>query len=157
VAGGAGGKADDVTLLMDLSRALVGLAVRSMGAIDGAVSLPQFRALTVLQRLGPCTAGDLAEGVGLHVSTITRLCDRLVEQALITREVRPENRRQVQLAITSSGSSLVQTVWSARADELNAALGGLSRAQRACLREVVGPVTLALRAAAGSGTDTAWW
>lgn len=34
----------DASLLMDLSRSLVAVAVRSLGMIDGEVSLPQFRA-----------------------------------------------------------------------------------------------------------------
>jgi DNA-binding MarR family transcriptional regulator len=122
---------------MDLSRSLVALAVRSMGAIDGAVTLPQFRALAVLERIGPCNAGQLAAGVGLHVSSITRLCDRLVAAGLLTREVRPDNRREVELQITPEGSELVHTVWSARAGELGGALRGLTAEQRTALREVV--------------------
>src|SRR4051812_28835803 len=112
----------DVTLLMDLSRALVAVAVRSLGAIDGEVPLPQFRALAVLHRTGPCNASDLADAVGLHVSTITRICDRLVGSGLITREIQTGNRREVQLAITAAGSALVEQVWSERAGELSSAL-----------------------------------
>jgi DNA-binding MarR family transcriptional regulator len=131
---------NDVAVLMDLSRALVGLAVRSMGAVDGAVTLPQFRALAVLDRLGPCRAGELAEAVGLHVSTITRLCDRLVAAGLISREVRPDNRRQVELDITPAGSSLVDKVRTERERELAAALRRLTTRQRSCLREAAGPL-----------------
>lgn len=130
----------DVRLLMDLSRSLVALAVRSIGAIDGAVTLPQFRALAVLERLGPCSAGQLAAGVGLHVSSITRLCDRLVAAELLTREVRPDNRREVELRITPAGSDLVHTVWTARATELTTALRGLTAEQRTALRQVVAPL-----------------
>src|SRR5690348_4842377 len=93
--------AADVRLLMDLSSTLVAVAVRSVGVIDGAVTLPQFRALAVLERVGPCNAGTLAASVGLHVSTITRLCDRLVEAGLLTRSVKPDNRREVELRISA--------------------------------------------------------
>lgn len=127
----------DVRLLMDLSRSLVALAVRSLGAIDGAVTLPQFRALAVLERIGPCNAGQLAAGVGLHVSSITRLCDRLVAAELLTREVRPDNRREVELRITPAGSQLVHAVWAARAGELATALRGLTAEERGALRQVV--------------------
>jgi DNA-binding MarR family transcriptional regulator len=131
---------NDVAVLMDLSRALVGLAVRSMGAVDGVVTLPQFRALAVLDRLGPCSAGELAEAVGLHVSTITRLCDRLVAADLISREVRPDDRRQVELDITPAGTSLVNKVRTERERELAAALRRLTATQRSCLREAAGPL-----------------
>jgi DNA-binding MarR family transcriptional regulator len=130
----------DVAVLMDLSRALVGLAVRSMAAVDGAVTLPQFRALVVLADRGPCSASELAAAVGLHGSTITRLCDRLLAADLITRQVRPENRRKIELAITPAGAALVRKVWKARERELAAALRRLSTAQRSSLREAAGPL-----------------
>ncbi|MCA1711264.1 MAG: MarR family transcriptional regulator [Actinobacteria bacterium] len=131
----------DIELLLDMSRALVALAVRSMGAIDGAVSLPQFRTLTVLERLGACTAGLLADQVGLHPSTMTRICDRLVADELVTREVQAQNRRQVEVAITPAGSTLVHKVWQARADALNRALRKMTPDQRRCLREVAPSLT----------------
>jgi DNA-binding MarR family transcriptional regulator len=142
---------------MDLSRALVGLTVRSMASLDGAVTLPQLRALTVLHQQGPCMAGELAAGVGLHVSTITRLCDRLVALDLITRQTNPDNRRRVELTITPAGEALVETVWAARAEELRKALRALSTKQRECLRDVIEPVTQALWEGAAGGTGTGGW
>lgn len=141
----------DARLLMDLSRSLVAVAVRSLGAIDGAVTLPQFRALAVLEQIGPCNAGQLAAGVGLHVSSITRLCDRLVAADLLTREVRPDNRREVELRITPAGSELVHAVWAARADELATVLRGLSAEQRAGLRQALPPLLEVLGDATTAG------
>lgn len=134
----------DVSFLMELSRSLVARSVRSLSAIDGAVTLPQFRALAVLKQVGPCNAGQLAAAVGLHISSTTRLCDRLVVAGLITREVRRDNRRAVELRITQSGSELVQTVWAARAEELSGALRALTGEQRAALRELVPPLLAVL-------------
>lgn len=145
----------DASLLMDLSRSLVVVAVRSLGMIDGEVSLPQFRALVVLKRVGPCNAGQLADGIGLHISTVTRLCDRLVSAGLITRQVRPENRREVELTITPAGSELVDRVWSARSAELSAALRSLNAAQRSCLRDVIPPLLGVLGDASAPGAEDA--
>lgn len=136
--------ATELELLMDLSRTLVAVAVRSLGAIDGEVPLPQFRALTVLERVGPSNAGSLATAVGLHISSITRMADRLVEAGLMTRQVNPDNRREVELRITDTGSKLVHQVWQARSGELARALRTLSPVQRRSLREAIAPLLAVL-------------
>jgi DNA-binding MarR family transcriptional regulator len=146
----------DVSLMFDLSRALVGVAVRSLRTVDNDLPLPQLRALTVLERSGPCNAGGLAEAVGLHISSITRLCDRLVERELITRQTRPGNRREVEIAITPAGSALVRTVWAARSAELSAALRSLDPAQRASLREVIPPLLAVLADPDDLNAESAW-
>lgn len=145
----------DVTLVMELSRALVAVAVRSLGVIDGEVPLPQFRALVALRRVGPCNAGELADAVGLHISTITRICDRLVTAGLITREIRADNRREVELAITPLGSALVDRVWAARAAELSVALRQLTAAERAGLRAGIPALLAGLGEPAADGSQDA--
>ncbi|GAC1442437.1 MAG: hypothetical protein NVSMB55_13160 [Mycobacteriales bacterium] len=140
---------------MELSRALVAVAVGSLGAIDGEVTLPQFRALVALRRIGPCNAGELADAVGLHISTITRICDRLVAGGLITREIRADNRREVELASTPSGSALVDRVWAARAAELAAALRELTATERASLRVGIPALLAGLGEPAADGSQDA--
>lgn len=146
----------DVNLMFDLSRALVGVVVRSMRPIVNDLPLPQLRALTVLERSGPCNASGLAHAVGLHISSTTRLCDRLVQRGLITRETCPDNRREVRIAITAPGSALVNEVWAARAAELSAALRALEPAQRAGLRELVPALLAVLADPADLNAENAW-
>ncbi|MDQ6649259.1 MAG: MarR family transcriptional regulator [Actinomycetota bacterium] len=145
----------DVSLLLELSRALVAVAVRSLGAIDGEVPLAQFRALVVLKRVGPCNAGELAEAVGLHVSTLTRICDRLVTARLITREVKPASRREVELDITPAGAALVDRVWAARSAELSSALRGLTPNERDALRVAIPALLVGLGTPAADGSEDA--
>lgn len=140
---------------MELSRALVAVAVRSLGAIDGVLTLPQFRALVLLERTGTCSAGQLAEGVGLHTSSITRLCDRLVAADLITRQTRPDNRREVELEITAAGSELVRKVWAARGALLSQAMGSLTPTRRTCLRDALPQLLELLSGLEASASDTA--
>jgi DNA-binding MarR family transcriptional regulator len=146
----------DVSLLFGLSRALVGVAVRSLRTVDNDLPLPQLRALTVLERYGPCSAGGLADAIGLHVSSTTRLCDRLVARGLITRQTRPDNRREVELAISPTGSGLVHEVWAARAAELSTALRSLQPAQRASLRDVIPPLLAILGDPEDLNAESAW-
>ena len=136
----------DVDLLVEFSRVLVGVAVRSLNAVEDKVPLAQFRALAVLERLGPCSAGGLAEQLGLHVSTVTRLCDRLVGAGYVTRRVRPDNRREITLTITRSGQRLVSSVMSQRAAELAEMLDAMPGPARAQLSGALPDVVAAAEA-----------
>ena len=89
--------------MLELTRSLVALATRSVESASEQVTLQQYRALYVLQGIGPCNAGGLAEQLGLHASSVTRLCDRLVALGLLQRDVRADNRREIQLTLTAAG------------------------------------------------------
>lgn len=125
--------AADVGDLVELSRLLVSVAYRSLDAAPKPVALPQFRALAVLARYGPCTAGGLADSLGTHGSTVTRLCDKLVAAGWLTRQNRPENRREVELDLTDAGRAVVEQVLTARAAELERILSRLPAASRRAL------------------------
>ena len=128
---------DDVNDLVELSRLLVSVAYRSLEATEQAVPLPQFRALTVLARYGPCTAGGLAEALDQVGSTVTRMCDRLVAAGLVTRQNRPDNRREVEIDVTKAGRRLVEQVLAARAAELEQMLQRMRPGSRAALAKVL--------------------
>ena len=67
------------------------------------VTLPQYRALVVLAARGPQRMGDLAEALGVHPSTATRLCDRLVDRQLVRRAVDRTNRRETTITLVAQG------------------------------------------------------
>jgi DNA-binding MarR family transcriptional regulator len=123
----------DVDDLVELSRLLVSAAHRSLAAAGGPVTLQQFRALAVLARRGPQASGALAVTLDLHPSTVSRLCAKLVDGGWLTRSVRPDNRREVELDLTAAGQSLVKKVFAARARELETVLDRLPRAGRGSL------------------------
>ena len=94
---------DGVTeALLRASRALVAVAARSLAAVDSDVTLPQYRAMVVLRTEGPQNLGQLADALGIHSSSATRLCDRLVAKGQIDRQTGPSDRREVTLALTAS-------------------------------------------------------
>ena len=64
------------------SRALVGVAARSLAGVEEQVTLVQYRALVLLDA-GPQNVGTLAKALGIHPSTATRLCDRLTTKGLV--------------------------------------------------------------------------
>ena len=56
----------------------------------------------LLASRGEMNVGTLANALGLHQSTATRLCDRLVGKGLVDRSHPAESRREVFVALTSA-------------------------------------------------------
>ena len=106
--------------LLIASRALIGVAARSIAESADDVTLPQYRALFVLYSRGPQTVGSLADSLSVHPSTATRLCDRLVAKRLVLRKPTPENRREVSVSLAARGRRLVDEVTARRRDDIAA-------------------------------------
>ena len=104
--------------LLTASRALVGVAARSLASIDRSVTLVQYRALVVLAEHGAQHMGELADALGAHPSTATRMCDRLVAHRLVRRGVSPGSRRETQVTLTPQGRDIVQQVTDVRRAEI---------------------------------------
>jgi len=102
--------------LLVASRALVGVAARSLADID--VTLPQFRALVLIGSRSRTTVSDLAAALGSHPTSVTRLCDRLVRRRLIRRSEAAEDRRETDLHLTAAGRRLVERVTDRRRRDL---------------------------------------
>ncbi len=111
--------ADTTRALLSASRALVGVAVRSLGAIEDLITLPQYRALVVLASRGEQNVSVLADALAIHPSTATRLCDRLATKGLIERNTSAESRREVTVALTATGRSLLRKVTQRRVREID--------------------------------------
>ena len=117
--------AETTRAFLAASRALVGVAARSLGAIEDSITLPQYRALVVLASRGEEIVGVLADSLEIHPSTATRLCDRLARKGLIERHPSVESRREVTLTLTDAGRTLLRTVTQRRVREINTIVGRL--------------------------------
>lgn len=100
------------------SRAFVGLTARSLAAVEGDVTLPQFRTLVVLAVRGPQRSIDIAEELQVNPSTGTRMLDRLIRKGLVRRTRSTSDRRVVRLRLTRAGHDIVEQVITRRRDEL---------------------------------------
>lgn len=128
------------------SRALVAVASRSIAAVDDDVTLPQFRALVVLEgEADGLKVGALANELRIQPSTATRLCDRLVGKGFVERRLDPNNRREVTIVLTDAGRSLVGHVTERRRAEIASIMSKVSSAQQAAIVEAL----TAFRVAAG--------
>lgn len=100
------------------SRALVGVAARSLATVESEITLRQYRALVVLAARGEQNVGALADALEIHPSTATRLCDRLIGKHLIERTTSLGNRREVTVALSPGGQALVREVTTRRRREI---------------------------------------
>jgi DNA-binding MarR family transcriptional regulator len=117
--------------LQALTRVLVAVALRSVETPSrGAVSLPQFRVLLVIDDLGPTRPGMIARAVGIDPSTVTRLVDRLVASGHLSRARDPGHRGAVALALTELGREVVSQVLSWRKQELSRIAARLTRPEQ---------------------------
>lgn len=112
------------------SRALVGVAVRSLAATLDEMTLPQYRALVLLSARGPLRSGVLAQELGVHASTLSRTADRLVAGGWVQRLENPDSRREVLLRLTPAGHDVVSQVTARRAAEIVTVLERVDPAQR---------------------------
>lgn len=96
--------------MLAATRVLVAIAARSLGTVSDDVTLPQYRTLVVLASRGPQSLHSLATELQVAPSTATRMCDRLVSKALVSRSVATGSRREVEVALTDQGAALVARV-----------------------------------------------
>jgi DNA-binding MarR family transcriptional regulator len=147
------GTTDQVaSAVLTVSRALVGVAARSLSVLDEDVTLAQYRALVVLAASGPQLVGALAGSLAIHPSTATRLCDRLVRKGLVERTASAESRREVLVSLSTSGRAVLDGVTASRLAEIRRIVAAIPPSEW--------PGILAafetFAAAAGEVPDDAW-
>jgi DNA-binding MarR family transcriptional regulator len=150
---GSGTQADVVDALLSASRAMVGLAARSLAGSGADVTLPQFRALVVLAARGPQRGADIAAELGVNPSTGTRMCDRLVRKGLVRRARTTGDRRVVRLTLTAAGRHLVTDVTHRRREELTRIVAAIPPRTHPTLVRALRAFTLA----SGELPEDEWW
>ena len=96
---------DDV--LLALARLSMDASVRASEDVGG-VSPVQLRALTALRQKREPNLAQLAEDIGITVSTGSRLVGRLVTAGWVHRAPSESNRREVSLTLTDTGKRLLR-------------------------------------------------
>lgn len=143
---------DAVEQILLASRALVGVAARSLAATEAKVTLPQYRALVLVGSKGEQNVSNLADALEIHPSTATRLCDRLIAKGLIERTTSVESRREVTVTLSAAGRALVRTVTTKRRNELRRIIAQLPAGSQ---RQLISAFA-AFADAAGEVPDHAW-
>jgi DNA-binding MarR family transcriptional regulator len=98
-------------LMCLLQQAAARLAVEMAPALDEHdLALPAWRILAQLWLHGTMRVGNLADRLGLEVSTVSRTVARLERRGLLARHRAGLDRRATNLRLTEEGSRLIQAV-----------------------------------------------
>jgi len=104
--------------LLTASRALVGIAIRSIAAAPVEVTVAQHRLLVLLAAHGPQSVGEIAEHLGVNPSNASRHGDRLQRMGLVGRNRSADDGRVVRIELTPAGRDLLDAVTQRRREEL---------------------------------------
>jgi DNA-binding MarR family transcriptional regulator len=135
------------------ARVVAGVIAASLADVEDRVSLPQLRVLVAASDRGALTLGEVADLLGVHASSATRLVERLVRSHLLDRRDDPDNRRQLQLSLTRQGEHLVHSVLEHRRE----AFRRLLATQPTADQEAVADAMNTLANAVTNGTDAQTW
>jgi MarR family transcriptional regulator for hemolysin len=97
------------------------------------LTVPQFRALSFVNRKPDSSLSDVAKHLGLALPSTSKLVDELLKKGLLTREEQPEDRRRVKLAVTSKGLSILGACREGTLTALSEKLATLSDNERATI------------------------
>lgn len=75
------------------------------------LTIPQIKALAVLQYGGSLRMGQIARQLGSTLSATSTIVDRLVNKGLVARNLDPGDRRAVVCELTDQGRESVAAVW----------------------------------------------
>lgn len=73
-------------------------------------SVPEIRTLRMFVHEQQLTVKALLGGMGISGSRLSRILESLEEQGYVTRSIDPEDRRSIDVCLTSKGSDLVRTL-----------------------------------------------
>ncbi len=73
--------------------------------LEVAVTMPQAKLIYLLGAAGDLHMSDLVTRLGVSLSTISGLVDRIVDQGLASRREDPADRRQVVVGLTPAGTA----------------------------------------------------
>ena len=104
-------------------------AVAHQGCLR-AISSTQLHVLFMLMSDGPSTMSRLADSLGVSLSNVTGLVDRMVENGLVERGRDSDDRRVVTVSTTAAGRAQVEEIDLVRRRALAELLTRLNPAQQ---------------------------
>ena len=113
-----------------LTQALIGITAQSLDALDGAVTVAQFRLLRTLDDLGRVSCTTLATALGTAASSVTRLVDKLEAAGLVARGADPHSRAIVTVEVSEAGHTVVAAVLARRHELLESVLDAMTPDER---------------------------
>jgi DNA-binding MarR family transcriptional regulator len=110
---------------------------RFTAAVGVALDRASYSVLFRLQE-GPARLSDLAQKVGVDISTLSRQVHHLEAAGLVSRQVVEEDRRAAMLSVTDQGRDLIRRMRAAKRAVFTEMLEGWTPEERAELGRVLG-------------------
>src|SRR5271167_2914008 len=79
------------------------------------ITMPQFKVMLFLWQCRKARVGVLAEQLGVHLSNVSGILDRLVEAGFVCREEDAGDRRLVVSRLTPKGEATLTNLYDSRA------------------------------------------
>jgi DNA-binding MarR family transcriptional regulator len=137
------GQSAVVDAVLAANRVFVAVASNALAGMRPEVTLPQFRALVLLEQHGVLGVAELADELGVVPSTASRMGDRLVAKGLVRRSVDPSNRRQVSLRLRSEGRMLIAESTRRRTEQIARLLASIPDADQDRLAQALNQLVAA--------------
>lgn len=127
--------ARDIQTIFDSLRRIVQALRRSSAQSERSAGLTaaQVFILKSLQGRPGCSINDLAELVHSNQSTVSEAVTRLVSRGLVHRRQASQDRRRVELSLSTDGVNAIANSLSMPQDELIAAIVSMPESKRAAL------------------------
>ena len=122
------------TLAIDLRTAVMRTSRRLRVEATGDVITPgQYSVLAQLRSRGPHTPRELADREHVQAPSMTRILNALAENGFVARSAHPDDRRQIQVAITPAGEAALEEARDQRTAWLAQRVANLSPEDRLTL------------------------
>jgi len=112
-------------------------AARAPVLPDSHLSMSQMKVLMLLAVGGERRMSDLAPQLGISLSTLSSLVERLVEADLAQRGEDPRDRRSVLVSLTSEGRALLDRFQELGGEQLRELLSQLSEPELATVNQAI--------------------
>ena len=112
---------------------------------DPSVTMAQMKVLMVLSALGEGRMSDLAARLGVSLSTLSSVMDRLVEADLARRRDDPRDRRSVLVSLTPAGSAMLDSFQELGTRQLRELLTKLDQSEVRTINEAIAVLVAAAR------------
>ncbi len=103
--------------------------VRDRAWLSVDLTMPQLKSLIYVTKCNGATSGQIASSLGVGLSTITGVVDRLAEQGMVSRHEDPRDRRVTRVVPTPRGRQIIEDLLQFRNETISAILARLTTEQ----------------------------
>ena len=98
---------------------------------------PKYRVLAALTNRDGCSIGALAQLTAVERTTLSRALDQLVDEKLVRRVPRKDDKRTIEVWMTPAGWRKLERVWPLIVAQNDRAVAGLSAREIASLKAIL--------------------